>query len=69
MEINKKDILGFIMIIFNSILLFIVSNFYVLSKGYNIKIPIIVTVFAGIFLNVFPYYIFEFFPKIRFLNI
>ena len=54
MEINKKDILGFIMIIFNSILLFIVSNFYVLSKGYNIKIPIIVTVFAGIFLNVFP---------------
>ena len=54
MKKNQKDILGFIMIVFSSIFLFIVSNFYLLNKGYNIKVPIIITIIVTILLNIFP---------------
>ena len=54
METNKKDILGCIKIIFNSILIFFVSNNYMLNKEFNIKIPVLITILVVIFLNIFP---------------
>ena len=54
METSKKDILGCIKIIFNSVLIFFVSNIYMLNKGFNIKIPVIITILVVIFLNIFP---------------
>ena len=54
MKADKKDILGFIKIIFNSIILFIVTNIYLFNKGFNLKIPIIISILVIIFLNIFP---------------
>ena len=54
MKTGKKDILGFIKIIINSIILFLVTNFYLFNKEFNIKIPIIISILVIVFLNIFP---------------
>lgn len=54
MKQRKKDILGFIMIIINSIILFILSNSYMLRIGYEIKIPIILCIICFLLLNIYP---------------
>ena len=46
--------MGIITIIINSILLFILSNFYILDKTYNFKLPIIFTILYVIIISIFP---------------
>ena len=54
MKQSKKDFIGFIMIIINSIILFILSNSYMLRIGYEIKIPIILCIICFLLLNIYP---------------
>ena len=54
MKQSKKDFIGFIMIIINSIMLFIISNNYLLRIGYEIKIPIILCIICFLLLNIYP---------------
>ena len=44
----------YLTIILNSILLFILSNFYIFNKTYNLKIPVIITILFVIFISIFP---------------
>lgn len=54
MKKRKKDIIGFIILIVNSFIFFICSNFYILDKGYNIKIPIIISIIIILLINIIP---------------
>ena len=46
--------MGIITLLLNSIILFIVSNTYIINDTYNIKIPVIITVIFVILLIIFP---------------
>lgn len=46
--------MGIITIILNSIILFLVSNTYIINNTYNIKIPVICTILFIIFISIFP---------------
>lgn len=46
--------MSYLTIIINSILLFILSNFYILNKSYNCKIPFIITILFVLFISIFP---------------
>ena len=46
--------MDYISIIINTILLFILSNFYIFKGLYNIKIPFIITLIFVIFVSIFP---------------
>ena len=46
--------MGTITLIINSIILFLVSNTYIINDTYNIKIPIIITILFVILLSIFP---------------
>ena len=54
MKTNKKDISGFITIIISSIILFLLSNIYLFNKGFNTKLPIIISIIIILLLNIFP---------------
>lgn len=53
-KMNRKDVFGFIMVAFNSLLLFVVSNFYIFDKVYSFKIPIVMIFGVIIILMFFP---------------
>ena len=44
----------YLIIAINSLLLFILSNVFVLNKGYNLNIPVIISVLFIVFINIFP---------------
>ena len=46
--------MGIITLILNSIILFIVSNTYIINNTYNITIPIVITILFVILLSIFP---------------
>jgi len=41
-------------ILLNSIVLFLVSNFYILNKAYHFKISVVFTILVVVFINIFP---------------
>lgn len=47
-------ILSYLTIILNSLLLFLLSNFYILDKSYNCRIPVIITILFVLLLAIFP---------------
>ena len=46
--------MSYLTLILNSILLFILSNFYLINESYNLKIPVIITILFVIFISIFP---------------
>ena len=46
--------MGIITLLLNSIILFIVSNAYIINDTYNITIPIVITILFVILLSIFP---------------
>ena len=46
--------MGYLMLLLNPIVLFLVSNFYILDKSYDLKIPVVFVVLFVIFINIFP---------------
>ena len=53
-EKNKIDIVGIITLIVSSIVLWIGTNTYILTKEYKIKIPIFIIILLFIFINICP---------------
>lgn len=46
--------MSYLIIIINSIIYFLISNIYIIYKMENFKIPIVIVIFLGIFVNIFP---------------
>ena len=46
--------MNYFTIILNSLLLFLLSNFYIFDKSYNFKIPVILTILFVLLLSIFP---------------